>query len=381
MNTEPHTPPVHVLIAGGGVAALEAMMALRALAADRVRVTLLAPGPDFRVRPMAVAEPFAIARAARIPLARVAGDFGAEIVTGALARVVADERHVVTDEGEQIAYDVLVVAVGTRTRPSLQGALSVDDRNLGETLRGLVQDVEQGYAHEIAFVGAQQPAWPLPLYELALQMSQRAYDMSARVALSIVSRERAPLAQFGSTISGELERLLRDAGIAFNGSTQAELSHGELKLSPSGVVMRPDRVVAMPLLEGPRIDGLPADADGFIRVDEFGAVRDLVGVYAAGDATTYPVKHGGIAAQQADVVAESIAAGLGVRCDPQPLSPVLRAKLLTGRDPCYFEAHLVGAGVLHSSVSDICPWRTPGKIVARYLGPYLARGERHAVSA
>ena len=373
MNTEPQTHPVHVLIAGGGVASLEAMMALRALAADRVRVTLLAPGADFRVRPMAVAEPFAIAHAPRIPLAEIAADFGAEIVTGALRQVVAAERHVVTGDGERIGYDVLVVAVGTRMRPSpLRGALTVDDRNLGETLRGLVQDVEQGYAHEIAFVAAQQPAWPLPLYELALQMSQRAYDMGARVALSIVSRERAPLAQFGPTISTELEHLLRDAGIVFNASTQAELAHGDLTLSPSGVVMRPDRVVAMPLLEGPRIAGLPCDADGFIRVDEFGAVRDLPGVYAAGDATTYPVKHGGIAAQQADLVAEAIAAGIGVPCDPQPLSPVLRAMLLTGREPRYLEAHLVGAGVLHPSVSDVCPWTTPGKIVARHLGPYLA---------
>jgi len=326
---------------------------------------------------MAVAEPFAIAHAARIPLADVAADFGAQIENGALLRVEHGERQVVTHDGARIGYDVLVVAVGTCTRPSLQGALTIDARNLGDTLRGLVQDVEDGYTHEIAFVAARRPSWPLPLYELALQMARRAYDMNAVVALSIVSPDSAPLAQFGSTISEELTRLLHDAGIAFNGSSHAELEHGELTLSPSGVRMRPGRVVALPLIEGPRIAGLPTDADGFIRVDEFGAVRGLPGVYAAGDATTYPVKHGGIAAQQADVVAAMIAAAAGVASDPQPLSPVMRAMLMTGGEPLYLEAQLVGAGVQHSSVSDVCPWDTPGKIVARHLGPYLARD--HAV--
>jgi sulfide:quinone oxidoreductase len=381
MTTEPHTQPFHVLIAGGGVAALEAMMALRALAADRVRITLLAPGEDFHYRPMAVSEPFALGHAARLALADIAGDFDASVVSGSLDRVEPGDCRVVTEDGQRIGYDALVVACGTHTRPALQGALTIDAHDLGDTLRGLVQDVEEGYTREIAFVGAPQPAWPLPLYELALMMARRAYDMNATVELSVVSPERAPLAQFGSAISDDLARLLRDAGIAFHGSRQATLDHGELTLRPGGLRLRPGRVVALPLLEGPRIAGLPADADGFIRVDEFGQVRDLPGVYAAGDATNCPVKHGGIAAQQADVVAESIAARLGVAVDLQPLRPVLRAMLLTGGAPRFYEAHLVGAGVLHSSVSDDCTWQTPGKIVARHLGPYLALGHPQAVGA
>ena len=48
-----------VLVAGGGVAALEAALAMRALAEDRVSVELLAPEPQFWYRPLAVAEPFA----------------------------------------------------------------------------------------------------------------------------------------------------------------------------------------------------------------------------------------------------------------------------------------------------------------------------------
>jgi hypothetical protein len=69
--------PAEVLIVGGGVAALEAMMALRDLAGDRVHVTLVAPDADFVHRPWAVAEPFALGEARSFPLREIAADFAA----------------------------------------------------------------------------------------------------------------------------------------------------------------------------------------------------------------------------------------------------------------------------------------------------------------
>jgi len=259
-----------VLIAGGGVAALEVMMALRALAGDDVRITLLAPERHFHYRPMAVAEPFTIAHAHRVELAQVAADFGADVVTGALDAVEPQERRVVTRAGTRIEYDVLVIACGTRVRTALEGAVTVDDRNLGGALRGLVQDVEEGYVQEIAFVAPAPAGWPLPLYELALMTAHRAFDMNVDVDISVVSAEAAPLAMFGSGISDALALLLSDAGIAFHGSARAELAHGELTLSPSGKRMRPGRVVALPYLEGPLLRGIQTDAHGFIPVSERG---------------------------------------------------------------------------------------------------------------
>ncbi len=44
---ERRASPVRVLIAGGGVAALEATLALRTLAEERVAITLVAPESDF----------------------------------------------------------------------------------------------------------------------------------------------------------------------------------------------------------------------------------------------------------------------------------------------------------------------------------------------
>jgi sulfide:quinone oxidoreductase len=381
MTIDTHQPPLNVLIAGGGVAALETMMALRAIAGDRVRVTLLAPERNFHYRPMAVAEPFTIAHARRMDLAKVAADFGAQVVSGALEAVETAERRVLTRAGTLLDYDALVIACGTRIRPALAGAVTIDDRNLGGALRGLVQDVEEGYVQEIAFVAPAHAGWPLPLYELALMTAQRAYDMNVEVDISIVSAEGGPLAMFGPAISDALTLLLDHAGIAFHGSSVAELAHGQLSLQPSGERMRPGRVVALPYLEGPLLRGIETDAHGFIPVSERGEVHGLDGVYAAGDATWYPIKHGGIAAQQADAVAATIAAHAGLGPFPEPLRPVIRGMLLTGEDSVYLEAEPVAAGQFRSSVSTVCPWDPPTKIVARHLGPYLANADRVAVGA
>ena len=234
-----------------------------------------------------------------------------------------------------------------------------------------MQDVEEGYTTQIAFVAPAQAFWPLPLYELALMTAARAYDMNATADIRVISPESAPLALFGSGISDELSRLLRDAGITFRGSSFASLSHGELALAPGGERLRPGRVVALPVLEGPQIPGLPADPHGFIAVGEHGAVLGTDGVYAAGDATSYPIKHGGIAAQQADVAAAAIAAAAGAAVEPQPLRPVLRGVLMTGRAPLYLTAEMAADGSFSSRVSDTCPWDPPTKIVAHHLGPYL----------
>ena len=379
MNTHTDTSPLHVVIAGGGVAALETMMALRHLAGERVRITLLAPDRDFHYRPMAVAEPFSIAHARQIALVAIAADFGARHVRAALTAVEPAAHRVVTSSGESIDYDALVIACGTRMRPAYDGAITIDDRSIGVTLRGLLQDVEEGYTHKIAFVAPGPAGWPLPLYELALQTANRAYDANATVDIAVVSPETAPLALLGDDACDEMTRLLRDAGIAFHGSSFAELAHGTLTLRPSGVQLRDHRVVALPILEGAQIAGVPADPHGFIPVTGYGEVRGLDGVYAAGDVTSLEVKHGGVAAQQADLVAATIARRAGAAVEHRRLAPTIRGVLMTGRTTRYLDAELGSDGTYSSTVAGVCPWGSPAKIDARHLGPYLADGNRYAV--
>ena len=99
--------PFRVVIAGGGVAALEGALALRDLAGERITTTLLAPEPQFVYRPMRVREPFAYSEARRYPLDEIARDIGVEFKQDAFKRLERDRRVVHTQGGEQLEYDAL----------------------------------------------------------------------------------------------------------------------------------------------------------------------------------------------------------------------------------------------------------------------------------
>jgi sulfide:quinone oxidoreductase len=98
----------------------------------------------------------------------------------------------------------------------------------------------------------------------------------------------------------------------------------------------------------------------------------MADVFAAGDMTTFPIKQGGLAAQQADAVAEAIAADFGALGEPTAFRPVLRALLLTGGRPIFLQAQLAGGGGETSTASDEPLWWPAGKIVGRHLAPFLA---------
>ena len=191
----------------------------------------------------------------------------------------------------------------------------------------------------------------------------------AGVEIALVTPEDEPLHLFGREASGAVRELLDERGIAVHTRAYpAEAREGELLLVAGGIVVA-DRVVALPRLQGPRIGGVPQTFEGFIPVDLHGRVTGMSDVYAAGDITTFPVKQGGIAAQQADAAAEAIAAAAGVDVTPRPFQPVLRGLLLTGAEPRYLRGDLA-AETSHASPEPL--WWPPAKIVGRYLAPFLA---------
>src|SRR6266566_4543406 len=124
--------PFNVLIAGAGVAGLEAALALRDHAGVAIRLTLLAPDPDFVYRPMAVQEPFAYGAAARYPLSSIAADLGAELLADAFAWVEPAARVAHTAGGGRLSYDALLLALGARPQRRYARAITVDDRHLDE---------------------------------------------------------------------------------------------------------------------------------------------------------------------------------------------------------------------------------------------------------
>jgi sulfide:quinone oxidoreductase len=367
------TEKLRVLIAGGGVAALETALALGDLAPDRTAVTVVAPNSEFFYRPMAVREPFAYGPAERYKLASIVGDAGARLVHGELASVDAAKQTVQIKAGESLGYGALLLAVGARAEPHYEHALTIDDRHLDETLEGLIQDVEGGYVRSIAFVSPGRMPWQLPLYELALMTAERAYDMDEELAVTIVSPEDRPLAIFGEAASEAVGGVLERAHIETINSAYCEIPRrGEVIINPGDRRLQVDRVVALPELYGPSVQGLPLGENGFIRVDRFGRVPDAGPIYAAGDATEFPVKHGGLGAQQADAAAESIAALAGAQLTPEPFNPVIHGMLLTGEKPLYLTAHITGGQGSSSEVSDTPTWSPPAKIYAKYLAQYLA---------
>ncbi|HEY2937683.1 MAG TPA: FAD-dependent oxidoreductase [Gaiellaceae bacterium] len=364
---------LRVLIAGGGVAGLEAMLALRALAGELVDIELLSVEHDFWYRPLAVAEPFDAGRAHRFDLGRIAEAAGACLTPGELSGVDTDAHVARTAHGPELEYDVLLLACGALPRPMLPGALTFRGPADTERFTRLLRELEAGSVKTVVFALPSGASWSLPLYELALLTSAHVQERGiAPVELSLVTHEPAPLALFGQAASDGVAALLAERGIGLHtGCYPAAFEHGMLELVPKATIAA-DRVVALPRLEGARIAGIPQDGDGFVATDEHGRVKGLANVYAAGDITAFPVKQGGIAAQQADAVAEAIAAQAGADVKPRPFDPVLRGLLLTGGTPVYLRAELPGGRGDTSTIADEALWWPPGKIVGRYLAPFLA---------
>lgn len=359
----------HVVVTGAGVAGLETALALQALAPEHVSVELIAPEEDFVYRPLAVAEPFHVGEVRRFPLSRLVAFAGAELGRGVLAGVNPDEKTATLADGSTVEYDVLVLALGARPLPAVPGALTFrgfpED---GEELAGLLERVTTRYLEHLVFAVPAESTWQLPLYELALLTGEFLAEHLTHAELTVVTSEEQPLDLFGTRASEAMAQLLDMRGIGLRTATPpVAFADGVLRLADGGTVAA-DAVVALPKLEGPPLDGIPQDERGFVPTDEYGRVAGLTDVYAAGDLTQYSIKQGGIAAQEADAVAEAIAADAGAPVRPSPCRPVLRGLLLTGFVPRFLRHEESG-----SSLVDTQPlWWPPGKIVGRYLSPFLA---------
>jgi sulfide:quinone oxidoreductase len=366
-ETQRSSDPAEVVIVGGGVAALEALMALRAHAGDGLGITLIAPQPEFVYRPMMVAEPFDLGSVRRYPLQQVGSDFGARVLHGAVTGVDTAERRVVLRSGGTVPYDTLILAPGARMLRAFDDAIAFGEPDSGAAMRELLVDLDEGRAQRVAFVAPTAAGWLLPLYELALLTARHVADRALEAELVLITPEPRPLALFGAGPSAVIARLLDASGVEFIGSTLGDVTAGGVRLVPGDRVVPVDRAVALPLVRGPKLDGVPAEGEyGFIPVDKHGRVAGLQHVYAAGDATDFPVKQGGLAAQQADAVAEHVAARHGASLSPAPFTPVLRGMLFTGDQPRYLSA-AEGEGPPSSRPL----WWPPTKIAGRHLAPYL----------
>ncbi len=378
-----------ILIAGGGVAALEALLALREWLPDVARIEVLTASPDFVYRPVSVAEPFDRGEARHFPWADIAAERAVHVRLGELARVDPENNIAETRDGERVPYDFLLVATGARAVEPLPGALTFAGGQSVVAMRDLLEELERGEVRTVVFTTPSASAWPLPLYELALMTSAHlaGREISDR-RIIVVTPEEEPLGLFGPAGVDAVAPLLAMRGVELRTASMPRSVDAEgLNLSGGGRV-RCDRVVTLPAFEGPRIAGLPHDSLGFIPADANGLVTGAANVYAAGDATAFPLKQGGLAAQQADAAAAAIAGRLGASVEPEPFTGVLRGLLLTGTAPRYLRAEPDTARAPGNVAIDAPPprlgrapasdlstqplWWPPAKIAGRFIAPYLA---------
>ncbi len=365
-----------VVIVGGGVAGLEALLALHDLAGDRAEVTLVAPDPDFVYKPLLVEEPFDLGPAEQHALAPLASALGARFVQKAAKSVRPDEHTLELDDGATLDYDFLIVCAGGRFHPALERARTFPSG--GEPLR--INELLQGGEGQrrIAFVVPSGVTWALPIYEIALMTQRRALELGVDdVQLTIVTPEEAPLAIFGPTASAAVAELLSARGIEVETGAHTHEGEGnELILTPGDRRIEAAEVVALPAMDGPALPGLPHDEGGFIPIDEHARVTGVDDVYAAGDGTNFPIKQGGLGTQQADAAAAHMAERLGAAITVEPFHPVLRGKLITGDESLHLRADVAGGGGVDEASLD-CLWWPPHKISGRYLAPFLDRGDAH----
>ncbi|HEY7150686.1 MAG TPA: FAD-dependent oxidoreductase [Solirubrobacterales bacterium] len=371
--TESHGARKHVVIAGGGVAGLEATLALSALAKDLVDVELLTPGNQFVYRPLQVAEPFGVADQLRLDLTSVAADAGARHTVDALASVDPATRTVTTAAGGTIGYDSLLVAPGAKPIEAVPGALTFSGETERRRFGQVLGEMGQGHVRRVAFVVPLQTTWSIAAYELALlTAAERDARRLPNLEILLVTHESAPLDVFGALTSDLLEARLEEAGILLQTSSVADRVEDHRLHLTGADPLDADYVIALPALEVPPIAGLPQRTGGFVQTDTGMRVAGLESVWAAGDVTWFPVKQGGLAAQQAGVAARSIAAAAGAHVPVEPFQPVLRATLITGGTLEFFRSTLPSRGPGEASTGREL-WWPQAKIAAHFLGPYLAK--------
>jgi sulfide:quinone oxidoreductase len=369
-----------VLIAGSGVAAVEATLALRHLAGRHFDIDLLAPAHALEHRPASVAAPFGLGAPPPLDLHDLALRYDATLVEGELAGVDVEAQQVRLSSGAVRAYDHLLIAVGARPESAIPGSLAFRGPADVANVDWVLAEVRRGHRREIAIVVPPGTTWALPAYELAIMAATELRGLD--VTITLVTPEPEPLWIFGDAAGAALRDLLSDRGIELRTSAPASHVTDDMLWLASGEALLADTVISLPRLSGPSVAGLPSDARGFLPTDAHGYVLGADRVFAAGDATTFPIKQGGLATQQADAVAQTIAHELGARVEPGPFKPVLRGVLLTGGAPLYLRAELDLKGArragtarrvhLAGEVSSRALWWPPGKVAGRYLAPYLA---------
>lgn len=357
-----------MVVAGAGIAGLEFAMALSDMAGRRAQITLVAPESYFVLKPLVVREPFGGPGLERHDLDSALERIGAEHVRDTLTRVDTERKTVTLRGARTLDYDVLAVCIGGLARPAYTAATTFWSTSAHMLVDELISRATASPTKTLALVIPPSVTWPLPAYELALLLRSRAEELGLEPRILVLTPEGSPLAIFGADASAAVSSRLSARHVEVETNTAVIEENRELVRRGGGPVAA-GAAIALPRIDGPAIPGLPAERGGFIPVDHHCRALHCRDVYAAGDGTSFPVKQGGIAAQQADAAAEHLAAALGADVEPRPFRPVLRGELLTGADSIKL-LHGLSDGE-DGLVSPDYLWWPRLKVGGRYLSAWL----------
>ena len=149
MTTSNSPTPGHVVIVGGGVAGLEALLALQALAGDRVDLTLVSQHDWFVDRPVTVAEPFGLGSAARHSVPDIVAERGARFVGATVVAVHGDAHRVSCADGTELGFDTLILAPGARLSTQVADAIAFGSK-AGRAIREMLDQLRSGEARSVA---------------------------------------------------------------------------------------------------------------------------------------------------------------------------------------------------------------------------------------
>ena len=261
----------HVVIIGGGFAGVwSAAGAALACGDADLRITLVAPNEHLVLRPrLYEPEP----DLAKVELDRVLGPIGVEHVRASVSAIDNDRRVVVAD-GEEIGYDRLVLAAGSKlVRPEgVRGAERLFDIDTLEGARRLTDHLRDRAGYSAVVVGA------------GFVGLEAATALAARGRVLLVDRSEVVGHQLGPGPRHEIESALDQLGIDRRlGTTVTEVGDGHAVLA-DGTRVEADAVVwSVGMRASELTRQISAELDHLGRVPVDHRLRALPEVFVAGD--------------------------------------------------------------------------------------------------
>ena len=388
----PDIAPVNVLIAGAGYGGLETALALKDGLAERVEITLLTATVDLTYRPLSSGAPFVREPAHTIDIHRLAAERGMRVVLDELVTVQEDECRVMTHDGELIDFDALVIAVGAHERGSAPPLITWGQEPDQGQLGALLDELAAGTVKSVAVAIPAAAGWPLAGYEAALILAWTASHLAPTpVSVTVITVEERPASGLGPQAADWVSRTLADAGVEVLSSSATHSFIAEqdthdrggghtvrVTVGDSAQEITVDRVLCVPESFGPEVSGLPSTPHGFLPTGVDGRVLDSDRVWALGDAVQGALKHSIITAAEADAVASSIIATLGLGEPSGAPLPALHGILVDAPEQRWWDAN---SEHLHDErMATGCLWWPPEEALGAHLARW-AHTHDHAVHA